>query len=73
MKKTLIYILTILFGLIVCSSWTTQSTNKNLSFIDVYGNNIIINNIDSLPSNLLDSSFFKSNFTGLLFNKKLLM
>jgi len=72
MTRSIINIFSIIFGLIFFSSWTSQSTNKNLSFVDDYGDTFLIYNIDKLPSNQLDSSFFKKYFNGLLFNKKLL-
>jgi hypothetical protein len=69
MRRKLYYILTLFLVLIFHSGWS-QTINNTFSYIDIYGNNITITNVDNLPA-ILDTTFFKLNLTGLHFDKTL--
>jgi len=53
----------------VHSGWT-QKPQTNFSFVDLYGDTLIITNVDKLPPQL-DTTFFKTNLTGAYFNTTL--
>ena len=67
MNRQIRNILFLLGILTVFCSWTEPG---KFSFVDKFGNTIIIENPDKLPRHL-DTTFLKSNLTGLLFNQKL--
>jgi hypothetical protein len=67
MTKLIRNILFLFTVLTVCSSWKEP---RKFSFVDKFENTISIENIYKLPKHL-DTTFFKSNLTGLHFNQKL--
>ena len=67
MTRQIRNILFFLVILIVCSSWTEP---LKFSFVDKFENTISIENLNRLPRHL-DTTFFKSNLTGLHFNPNL--
>lgn len=61
------FILTLyLILLSFCSCFGQTKTQSDFAFTDIYGHKFLINNIDNLPV-LLDTTFIKSNLTGLYF------
>lgn len=67
MTRQIRNILFFLVILTVCSSWTEP---RKFSFVDKFENTISIENLNRLPRHI-DTTFFKSNLTGLHFNPNL--
>jgi len=63
------FILTLsLMALIFCPCFGQTTTKSDFAFTDIYGNKFLIKNINNLPV-LLDTTFLKTNLTGLYFYK----
>jgi hypothetical protein len=61
------FILTLyLILLSFCSCFGQTKIQSDFAFTDIYGHKFLIKNIDNLPV-LLDTTFLKSNLTGLYF------
>jgi hypothetical protein len=61
------FILTLFLILLsFCSCFGQTKTQSDFAFTAIYGHKFLINNIDKLPF-LLDTTFLKSNLTGLYF------
>ncbi|MGE5428286.1 MAG: hypothetical protein ACM3O8_10355 [Methylococcaceae bacterium] len=69
MTHKLVFILTLILTIKAYSGWT-QTTQPSFSFVDLYGDTLTITNVNRLPRPL-DSTFFKTNLTGLHFDTTL--